>query len=615
MSLELAAQHLASRGRKGDTMLVHMAPQEVSGLQALARAHGGTLTLNPDTGLPEANFLKRMLPMIIGAGLSVASGGTLTPLMAAMMTGGGYGLATGSLKKGLMAGLGAYGGAGLAGGLSAAGTAAAGEGLAGAVNPLAGAAAETGLTATGGVMGANPMLAQPMTFGAETLGANPMFAQPMTFGAETLGAQVAAPATPMPQTDFLSGMDRAALENKAVAGFNPTNTDAYTNAKRGLSGLMDNQASRDAFMAKMEGGTGLLKTGLMAAAPMLMGEQKSDPYTGGGPNPYEYSYDPNKQFYTRVAPGTRQRDFLAPTTSMMAMGGPVEDMSYQNRMDTMMANGGQMFAAGGGISHLGDYSDGGRLLRGPGGGDTNVNAFSDLTPAEQAAFYAANPTMSAITQAGQNALGMTSLGMALQGLNPIGFGEQAMIARGVDPATMGQLNAAIQANAEAAAAAQAANMSTMANAIAADNASISANVTNGGGDGGGDGGGGDGGGGAGAGAGNAMAKGGMFPGYAIGGGLGSLGSYSDGGRLLKGPGDGVSDSIPATIGRKQQPARLADGEFVVPARIVSELGNGSTEAGARKLYAMMDRIQKARGKTTGKNRVAVNSRTEKLLPA
>jgi len=280
-----------------------------------------------------------------------------------------------------------------------------------------------------------------------------------------------------------------------------------------------------------------------------------------------------------------------------------------------MANGGQMFAAGGGISHLGDYSDGGRLLRGPGGGDTNVNAFSDLTPAEQAAFYAANPTMSAITQAGQNALGMTSLGMALQGLNPIGFGEQAMIARGVDPATMGQLNAAIQANAEAAAAAQAANMSTMANAIAADNASISANVTNGGGDGGGDGGGGDGGGGAGAGAGNAMAKGGMFPGYAIGGGLGSLGSYSDGGRLLKGPGDGVSDSIPATIGRKQQPARLADGEFVVPARIVSELGNGSTEAGARKLYAMMDRIQKARGKTTGKNRVAVNSRTEKLLPA
>lgn len=97
------------------------------------------------------------------------------------------------------------------------------------------------------------------------------------------------------------------------------------------------------------------------------------------------------------------------------------------------------------------------------------------------------------------------------------------------------------------------------------------------------------------------------------GGLGSLGGYSDGGRLLKGPGDGVSDSIPASIGDRQ-PARLADGEFVIPARIVSELGNGSTDAGARKLYAMMDRVQKARGKTTGKGKVATNSRADKYLP-
>ena len=91
-------------------------------------------------------------------------------------------------------------------------------------------------------------------------------------------------------------------------------------------------------------------------------------------------------------------------------------------------------------------------------------------------------------------------------------------------------------------------------------------------------------------------------------------SYSDGGRLLRGPGDGVSDSIPATIGNKQ-PARLADGEFVVPARIVSELGNGSTDAGARKLYQMMDRVQNARKQTTGKNRVAKNTNAETHLPA
>ena len=98
------------------------------------------------------------------------------------------------------------------------------------------------------------------------------------------------------------------------------------------------------------------------------------------------------------------------------------------------------------------------------------------------------------------------------------------------------------------------------------------------------------------------------------GGLSHLGGYSDGGRLLRGPGDGVSDSIPASIGNRQ-PARLADGEFVVPARIVSEIGNGSTEAGARKLYAMMERVQNARKKSVGKSKVAVNSKADKYLPA
>lgn len=101
---------------------------------------------------------------------------------------------------------------------------------------------------------------------------------------------------------------------------------------------------------------------------------------------------------------------------------------------------------------------------------------------------------------------------------------------------------------------------------------------------------------------------------AKGGIMHGLGGYSDGGRLLKGPGDGVSDSIPAVIG-KRQPARLADGEFVIPARIVSELGNGSTEAGARKLYAMMERVQATRKKSIGKKKVAVNSKADKHLPA
>jgi hypothetical protein len=96
-----------------------------------------------------------------------------------------------------------------------------------------------------------------------------------------------------------------------------------------------------------------------------------------------------------------------------------------------------------------------------------------------------------------------------------------------------------------------------------------------------------------------------------GGGLGSLGGYSDGGRMLKGPGDGMSDNIPAVIGGKQ-PARLADGEFVVPADVVSHLGNGSTDAGAKQLYKMMDRIRTAR---TGKKKQAPAVKTGRLLPA
>jgi hypothetical protein len=105
--------------------------------------------------------------------------------------------------------------------------------------------------------------------------------------------------------------------------------------------------------------------------------------------------------------------------------------------------------------------------------------------------------------------------------------------------------------------------------------------------------------------------GGDFSDMAAAGGTASLGGYSDGGRMLKGPGDGMSDSIPGVIGGRQ-PARLADGEFVVPADVVSHLGNGSTDAGAKKLYAMMDKIRKAR---TGKKKQAPAVKARKYMPA
>ena len=100
--------------------------------------------------------------------------------------------------------------------------------------------------------------------------------------------------------------------------------------------------------------------------------------------------------------------------------------------------------------------------------------------------------------------------------------------------------------------------------------------------------------------------------FAGGGSTGELdlGSYSDGGRMLKGPGDGMSDSIPATIAG-HQPARLANDEFVVPADVVSHLGNGSSDAGAKKLYDMMDRVRRAR---TGKPKQAKAIHPERYMP-
>lgn len=453
MSLQIAAQHLASKGRGPDTMLVHMAPGEVKSLQALARAHGGTLTTNPDTGLPEAGFLRALLPMIAGAALGPAGAGLFSSaLTAGLGVGAATGLATGSLKKGLMAGLGAYGGAGLMGSVTGAGTGAISAATpAPPVTPLPDAtvmgydvaafsppAAPTGA----GIAGVTPPA------GATGLTGEQVNLLNRQFGVEpsALTAPVTPPAAVTPPT--------AAVTPATVtpAPMMDPNIVSEATQERLLADRLASASPMDKFSAGIKAigndpsklfNMGNLKYGLAAAAPLLMQENEGDLFRGGKPS-YEYSYDAGTGQYTRVPVGTRDAAGRMPGLPMqLAAGGTVQDMSERNQMQQMVMNNGQMYARGG-ISHLGDYSDGGRLL--------------------------------------------------------------------------------------------------------------------------------------------------------------------------KGPGDGVSDSIPATIANKR-PARLADGEFVVPARVVSELGNGSTEAGARKLYAMMDRVQKARGKTVGKGKVAVNSRAEKYLPA
>ena len=118
MSLHDIAKKVQSKGRNSDKVLVHMTPEELGGLQHLAMAHGGSLTINPETGLVEAGFLKKILPMVAGAAL--AATGVGAPLAALLVAGGstGIGLAKGkglgkSLMSGVKAGMSGYGGAGI----------------------------------------------------------------------------------------------------------------------------------------------------------------------------------------------------------------------------------------------------------------------------------------------------------------------------------------------------------------------------------------------------------------------------------------------------------------------------------------------------------------------
>ena len=83
------------------------------------------------------------------------------------------------------------------------------------------------------------------------------------------------------------------------------------------------------------------------------------------------------------------------------------------------------------------------------------------------------------------------------------------------------------------------------------------------------------------------------------------------GGMLNGSTDGMADQIPATI-NGNQPAALSDGEFVVPADVVSHLGNGNTDAGAQQLYSMLDRVRKKR---TGTTKQGTEINPTRTLPA
>ena len=569
MSLQLAAQHLADKGRGPDTTLVHMTHGEVKSLNDLAMAHGGQLTINPETGLPEAGFLSSLLPMVAGAAL--ASTGVGAPMAAALVGGGSYLLnPRAGLMGGLMAGLGAYGGYGL------------GEGL-----TSLGATSEAGLTSTGA----------SMDYAAQNAEA---IKNAQAFEQAKLAQNAEAIKAAQAQTDLLSDFGPRGEFTSMSASLPTTPGGINVQPKFNIPGW--SQESMQEYIAKGQ------PTNLSASDVDFLSRAGGDPNKFGGPlQGAKYIGSDIEQFAVKQSPDSLLRNPLTQNqlgqsaTGFDAMGRGIKSLVTDPTGEKFKTLGGgnymglaqKSLAAAAPVASEGLKTAGlnvpttqqkqqsvphyrfspGMVTPTPAAGATGVEntyfnpSYTALSDEEAAKLYPGYPAAKA---ANGGIMGYASGGEADSYNTTLDDSLEEAYTKAQeknDTATMRAIEKEMEIRST--------HKAGMTKGLSGM---------------------------------QGLAMGGISDaGY-------NLGGYSDGGRLLRGPGDGVSDSIPAVIGKKQ-PARLADGEFVVPARIVSELGNGSTEAGARRLYAMMDRIQAARGKTVGKGKVAKNTRADKYLPA
>ena len=646
MSLQLVANHLAQKGRGPDSTLVHMSNREVAGLQALAQKHGGNLSVNPDTGLPEAGFLDNLLPTIAGAGISYFSGGAIDPITAGAIVGGITALDSKDLSKGLMAGLGAYGGAGMVGGL--AGLGAAGADTAAMAAPEYQAAVGTGagnfashpidsLSTLGGgsvLKGSLPILAGLAPAAAEAFdeededkppeqhkgyirkyALDPVTGQYKQVGAYEAGGD---PNVDVSDKAGTAGAFGGVGQSEYEAAQGMASGGATSDSSRIYDYLMGRGPNPMQFTSASRPRVDYPKPPepITPTTPIL--EEVYDQYgnrTGGG------NYDPER----REAELNAVNDYLNVDNDGMTLN-KYFDLSPEKRAD-LDARAAKASPIRAGIKELGTPLFA-RVLTG----------FQSLFPKP----VALDQTFAPLKYDLAGNVITDSLGYPItsEGLNaaptdggapPSGTSSGAGAfpgGSGAPPSGEGRTMGSGAAPSDGGAPPSGEGRTMGANAAppggppSGEGRTMGANAAPPGGPPSGDGGrsGGDGPNGP-AGRGE---PGGDRGGWGRGGGYAhggianlhqyNLGSYSDGGRLLKGPGDGVSDDIPATIGHGQ-PARLADGEFVIPARIVSEIGNGSTDAGARELYKMMDRIQAGRKKTVGKDQVAKNSKAVRHLPA
>ena len=473
MSLHNLAKHVQEKGRGNDKMLVHMTPHELQGLQALAKAHGGSLTINPETGLPEAGFLEQVLPIVAMAAATYFTAGAAAPALSAA-------LASETLAAGTVTAAGGAAAGSLAGaGVGAIGAAAQNKDVGkGALYGGIGGAIAGGMGAYGGPESAaasgakeaadTAQVTDAVNKGAQVQDVAKQMADPNAGLAGTNGAPPSLEPRPMASNDFgPSSLDQAVPKGVGPGG------NTYLP-----------KPPEPSYYSTITTPGGKLATQALPGIGADMGmNTPSGKMPGTAPYTSSSTLSPDFQGYTPQQP----------------------DPHYRAQYTRYAADGGLMALASGG----------------------------DPAKKKQRAALTADRTMAAMTadQAGLANLNNARYAANMTGASPLNPGM-----------SLGDLPSPIGA---------------------------------------------------------------------AGGGLADLGGYSDGGRLLKGPGDGMSDNIPAQIGHKQ-PARLADGEFVVPADVVSHLGNGSTDAGAKRLYSMMDKVRQAR---TGKKKQAPAINPNRAMPA
>ncbi len=557
MDTQQSAQGIASLGRNGDSMLVHMSPREVEGLQGLAMAQGGSLTINPDTGLPEAFSLRNMFASLIPTGIGFLLGGP-----AGAMIGKNFGAAAQTAAP-------------ILGGMAAGSLVAKSQGA----DPLMGAVTGGLGGWSGGSMGSAYMGATNPTI---TNAASSNIGSSLANQADDLASNTALNSV----QGGKAGIDFNALaQNKISPGINinpqtvPGNVLSTSSITKGaipdaIPGLAETRGTLPSFTPQAAGGTssplfslnkftdqvGLPKLGMTAGTAVLSGLEPSDLYGEPFDPRTKDRYDPYARLNLNNDTGLR----------LLAEGGQIKDYAVGGAISSNPS-------VGGGLSDLYNRAEGSTTQ--PISNDGYGMGRLDRLASQESLEHAKNLGYAEGGDVGMNLDKLPSLNLNTAGgpsedssvFNPMThlFGGSGISAMGAYPGISDPFGLT-GSSAPGLYRGMPNPFGLTGQSAPQTPKSYALNLN----------------------------SGKQEPQYAQGG-------------YLDGQGDGMSDSIPATIEGKQ-PARLADGEFVVPADVVSHLGNGSSKAGSKRLYAMLDKVRRAR---TGTKKQGRQIKAEKYLPA